>query len=161
MYLFKYEKAKEQWAGCAAKLPFTVHQINNLILQDEELMEHLSRIQKNKCILEADIIYLGASIRDKKYERPANPPLCVIGEAMSGMILNADLTDADKDPRETLADHILDFILRRGAPKEIRVANVITEAVLGHICKLAGVKLRRVRRLPALEEFKQGMGYFM
>ena len=60
----------------------------------------------------------------------------------------------------TLADAMIDFIFRFGAPKEIRVSNVIVEAILEQICREAGIRLRRVKKLKAIEEFKQGMKRF-
>ena len=44
-----------------------------------------------------------------------------------------------------------------GAPKEIRISNVMIEAILAHLCQEAGIRLRRVKRLHAVEDFVQGM----
>ena len=46
-------------------------------------------------------------------------------------------------------------------PKEIRVSNILVEAGLEQICQVCGIKLRRVRKLAAIEEFREGMKHFM
>ena len=55
---------------------------------------------------------------------------------------------------------LIDFIFRYGAPKEIRVSNVIVEAGVEQICEVCGIKLKRVKRLQNVEEFKRGMSRF-
>lgn len=56
-----------------------------------------------------------------------------------------------------LAQAVADFTLTYGAPKEIRISNVVLEAILAHLCQEAGIRLRRVKRLKAVEDFVQGM----
>ena len=49
---------------------------------------------------------------------------------------------------------LIGFIFRFGAPKEIRVSNIIVEAGIEQICDVCGIKIRRIKRLKGLEEFK-------
>ena len=65
-----------------------------------------------------------------------------------------------EDPRAALAENIVGFIMEHGAPKEIRVTNVIVESVLEHICESAEIRLRRVKRLSGLDGFRKEMGRF-
>ena len=73
------------------------------------------------------------------------------------MILKADMLGPEEDPRAALAENIVGFIMEHGAPKEIRVTNVI---VLEHICESAEIRLRRVKRLSGLDGFRKEMGRF-
>jgi hypothetical protein len=52
---------------------------------------------------------------------------------------------------------VIDFIFQYGRPKEIRISNVIVEAGLAQICEVCHIKLRRIKKLPGLEEFILGM----
>ena len=61
----------------------------------------------------------------------------------------------------SLAEELIGFIFQYGAPKEVRVSNVLVEAGLEQICQVCGIKLRKVRRLAAIEEFREGMKHFM
>ena len=55
---------------------------------------------------------------------------------------------------------VVEFILQNGAPKEIRVSNVIIEAGLEQICNICGIRLCRTMQLPVLEAFAQSMKRF-
>lgn len=88
-------------------------------------------------------------------------------ERLLGNLLITDedlLSDFKKAPKcnavVMLAEILIDFIFQFGAPKEIRVSNVIVEAGLEQIDNVCGTKLCRVKRLKGLEEFKYSMQRF-
>lgn len=157
MFCFEFGEGKKTWNFGEKPLPFTMFRFKKLILTDEILLEDLAEAEKCDAVLEADVWGTGVTIKDKKYERPANPLLCVIAEAESGMIITCELQEPDDDAGVSIADEIIEFIFEYGAPKEIRVSNVILEAGLEHICDVCGIKLRRMKRLRALEEFQKEM----
>lgn len=161
MYCFEFGEDKKTWNFGAKPLPFTSFQFGNLLITDEELLSDLATVPKNKMILEADVAVLGVSVNDKKYKKPANPATCMIADAASGMMLKCGLQEPDEDVIVSLAEELIGFIFQYGAPKEIRVSNILVEAGLEQICQVCGVKLRRVRRLAAIEEFREGMKHFM
>lgn len=161
MYYFKFGKDKKTWNFGAEPLPFTSFQFGSLIITDDELLSDLAKVPKCKVILEADIGIPGMSVNDKKYKRPANPAMCMIADAASGMMLKCELQEPDEDPIISLAEELIGFIFQYGAPKEVRISNVLVEAGLEQICETCGIKLRRVKKLPAIEEFKEGMRRFM
>ena len=59
-----------------------------------------------------------------------------------------------------LAEMVIRFISQYGAPKEIRVTNVIVESGLEQICDVCGIKLRRIKRLQELDSLIGGMNQF-
>ena len=83
---------------------------------------------------------------------------CAMCDSTSGMMLAADLTEAGEDPIVKLAENVIGFMQEHGAPAQIYVSNVIVEAALEDVCKLAGVELKRAKRLPGIDEFRQSMG---
>ncbi len=151
---------KEILSRGEAPLPFTVFQYGNLLITDEELLSDLAKVPKCNAILEADVSVLGAAVSDKKYERPANPALPLLGDAKTGVIVKFEMVEPEEDAMVMLAEILIGFIFQYGAPKEIRVSNVIVEAGLEQVCEVCGIKLRRVKRLPGLEEFKNSMCRF-
>ena len=161
MYYFEFEKDKKTWNFGAEPLPFISFQFGNLVITDEELLEDLEKVPKCNVVLEADIAILGVSVNDKKYKRPANPATCMIADAASGMMLKCELQEPDDDVIVSLAEELIGFIFQYGAPKEVRVSNILVEAGLEQICETCGIKLRRVRKLQAIEEFRDGMKHFM
>lgn len=160
MFLFSLGQDKKTWDFGEAALPFTAFQFGNLVITDEGLLADLAKVPKCRAVLEADVSVMGAKIADKKYSRPANPALSLLGDAASGMIINFKMSEPDDDPMMLLAEMMIDFIFQYGSPKEIHVSNVIVEAGLEQICDVCGVKLRRVKRLQGLDSFRQSMRKF-
>ena len=161
MYYFEFGKDKKTWNFGSKPLPFTSFEFGNLLITDEELLADLKNVPKCNVVLEADIAILGISVNDKKYKRPANPATCMIADAASGMMLKCELQEPDDDAIVSLAEELIGFIFQCGAPKEVRVSNVLVEAGLEQICQICGINLRRVRYLQAIEEFREGMKRFM
>ena len=154
-YAFNEKTGARKWGAQA--MPFTSCQFPSLTLTEEELLRELKEASKNDCILEAECTYTGSAVTDKKYDRPANPMLCLLAERNSGMMLKAEMVGPDEDAMVVLAETVVGFILTHGAPKEIRVSNVIIEAILDQVCQVAGIRLRRVKKLSAVSEFWEGM----
>ena len=161
MFLLSLNEDKKSWDFDEELLPFTAFQFGSLQIANNELLAELSSVKKNKMILEIDTYPMGVSVADKKFDRPANPTLCLIGDSVSEMMIVCEMTEPDDDPILILADKLIDFIFRCGAPKEIRVSNIIVEAGLEQICDVCGIKLRRVKRMAGLENFVAGMHRFM
>lgn len=160
MFLFTFGKDKKTWHFGEEPLPFTAFQFGSLQITDEELLSDLSNTPKCQAVLEADVSVMGASVNDKKYDRPANPALSLLGDATSGMVIHFEMSEPDEEPIVTLAEELIGFIFQYGRPKEIHVSNVIVEAGLDQICEVCGIKLRRVKRLKGLEEFRKGMNRY-
>lgn len=160
MYYFEFGEDKKTWKFEARPLPFTSFQFGNLLITDDELLEDLKNAPKCKAVLEADIAILGISVSDKKFKRPANPATCMIADAASRMMLSCKLQEPGEDAIVALAEEMIGFIFQYGAPKEVRVSNILVEAGLEQICQTCGIKLRRVRTLRAIEEFREEMGRF-
>ena len=161
MYYLEFNEDKKVWNSGTKPLPFSSFQFGNLLITDEELLSDLKKVSKCNAVLEADISILGVSVNDKKYKRPANPATCMIADARSGMMLNCELQQPEDDAIVSLAEALVGFILQHGAPKEVRVSNILVEAGLEQICQTCGIKLRRVRTLAAINEFREGMRRFM
>lgn len=160
MFLLSFSKDKKTWNFGESPLPFTSFQFGNLLITDEELLADLEEAPKSSAVLEADISVMGVRIDDKKYSRPANPALALLGDAASGTIISFEMTEPDDNPMIMLAEMVVRFIFQYGAPKEIRVTNVIVEAGLEQLCDVCGIKLRRVKRLQGLDSFIKSMGRF-
>lgn len=161
MFSFVFDNSKKEWRFGEMPLPFTSYSFGNLILTDNELLKSLEEAPKGKMCLEVDISPMGVSVSDKKYDRPANPVMCLIADAKSEMIIKCEMNEPGSDPIVALAEEIIGLIFAYGAPKEIQVSNIVVEAALEQICDVCKIKLRRVKMLKSLECFKVGMKRFM
>lgn len=157
MFSFAYSKDKKTWDYGEEPLPFTCYSFGNLMITDEELLGELSKCPKGTYSLEADVRPMGAAVSDKKYDKPANPAMSILTDADTGMIISLDMNEPDEDAMVGLAELVIGFICKAGAPKEIRVSNVIVEAVLEQICETCKIKLRRVKHLKGIDGFWMSM----
>lgn len=160
MFLVALGEDNEVLSSGEVPLPFTAFQFGNLVITDEELLSKLAKVHKCAAVLEADVSVLGATVADKKYERPANPSLALLGDANTGTIIKFEMLEPDEDAVMMLAELLIGFIFQFGAPKEVRVSNIIVEAGLKQVCDICGIKLRRVKNLRGLDEFMYGMQRF-
>lgn len=160
MFLLSFGKDKMTWNFGEAPLPFTSFQFGNLLITDEELLADLAKAPKCDAVLEGDISVLGASVTDKKYDRPGNPALSLLADANTGIMIKFEMLKPEDDPVVMLAEILIGFIFQFGALREIRVSNVIVEAGLQQICEVCKIKLRRVKRLQGMDEFMMGMQRF-
>lgn len=152
MFVGVFSEHNKSWKFGEEPLPFLCYNFGSLIITDEMLLADLARVPKGAAILEADVRPLGITVADKKYDKPANPSLCMLADAESGMIIFSEMAEPMDDPMIVLAEAVIDFIFEHGAPKEIRVTNVIVEAVLEQISEICKIKLRRVKRLTDFDE---------
>ena len=161
MLLFEFDKNGEVLYSDEALLPFIDFQFGMLELTDDELMNKLSKEPRCEMVLEADIIRMGVSVRDKQFRRPANPTLCLIMEEKSNMMVKCEMPEPEEDPLICMAEQLEEFILANGIPKEVRFSNIMVLAGLAHICKICDIRLTRVENLKGIGLFKEGMEKFI
>lgn len=161
MLLFEFDEDGEVLYFGEELLPFIDFQFRMLELTDGELIDKLSKEPRCEMVLEADIISMGVSVRDKQFRRPANPTLCLIMEAKSNMMVKCEMPEPEEDPLICMAEQLEEFILANGIPKEIRFSNVMVLAGLAHICKICDIRLTRVENLEGIGVFKEGMEKFI
>lgn len=153
MFSFVFSADKKTWHYGEEPLPFTCYNFGNLVITDKELLGELRKAPKGTFILEADVRPLGAAVSDKKFDKPANPAMSILTEANTGMIISCDMNEPDEDAMVNLAEAVIGFILKAGAPKEIRISNIIVQAALEQICETCEIKLRRVSCLKGMDDF--------
>lgn len=160
MFSFVFSADTKTWQYGEEPLPFTGYHFGNLMITDEELLEELAKVPKGKFKLEADLRPMGASISDKGYDKPINPVMSILTEANTGLIISCDMNKPDEDAALELVETLIRFIFKAGAPREIRVSNMIVEAALEQICETCKIKLRRVKQLKEIDKFWMTIGRY-
>ena len=88
--------------------------------------------------------------------------LVITDEALlAELVLCCEMQGPDEDAIVSLAEEIIGFIFKFGAPKKIRVSNVLVDAGLEQLCDVCKIKLRRVKSLKGITSFKSGMADFI
>lgn len=150
---FYYDDKAGEWKGKSMKLPVVNFSYSILKLNDKELIDSIKKSKKSKCSLEADLIYLGAAVNDKKYERPANPQICILADHKQGMVLDCQMAGPDEDAKTVLANELINHIVQYGAPESIAFRSIIAERALRDICEVCNIKMERVKTLDIIDDF--------
>lgn len=113
--------------GREEPLPFVTFQFGSLCLDDEELLSELKNVPQCDAVLEADVSAPGMPVADKKYDRPANMALSLLGDANSGMMLKFEMVHPEEDGVVMQAEILIGFIFQLVAPREVRVSKVVNQ----------------------------------
>ncbi len=157
MLLCKISLAKTTCECMEADLPFIGINVPSLHLENFSLYKNLKKLPKSQAVLELDVWPSGIAINDPQYIKPANAVFSMICEAKSGLIIAVELSAPDEDPHIKLVEALVAYMEEHGLPKEIRVTHVLMEAVFKELADECKIKLRKVKKLPKIEEATRGM----
>lgn len=155
-----YNKDKDLWLNFEAPIPLHPEPYPEIVLQDDLL---IAKLKKQKTInddIEIDIAYLNVTVNDKKYDRPANPRLCILASRTNGMIINQSMISPDDDEIQEIFNMIINHILNIGKPKTIFVRDEYIMSILKNLCDRINVKLKIKGKLAAIDDFVQEFGSF-
>lgn len=153
MFSAIYSEDEKTWHYEEKPLPFDYYIFKEILIENEELVEELRKAPKTEITLEADARSMGEALKDKKYDRPIIPVISLLADSDTGAMITFGLSEPDENALVKLANSVIEFILEVGAPKEIRVSNVLVEAALDHICKICSIELRLMRHLVGIDLF--------
>lgn len=157
MFSFSYDKETGQWTGKEMPLPFTSFCLPQLELNDDAPIEELASLPLASCCLEVSIEYSDIAAKDDLSNRTICGKVVVIADADSGLVLNMDLVHPQEQEGEAILNQLAPIIFNIGRPKEVRINNDIVKAYLEDFCTKGNIKLKRVKRLPAVRDIIQGM----
>ncbi len=116
-------------------------------------------------VLEIELAMLPSPVKDKKIERPFFPYLLTLAEAQSGRIVGNEMLQPMPSQDAMYAkvpQSLLGTFLRLGVlPELVRVRNPLLAELLAPLAAELGFKVDAVRRLPAIDEFMDGMGQML
>jgi hypothetical protein len=129
---------------------------------DEPRIQRIKQsIGARQGIWEADFFYTPTPIQERKSERPYFPYMLLWVDRRSQMILPPEITTGD-NYRARFQSHFLDLVEQaRFMPQEICVLQPEAIELLEPITQRLAIKLRRARRLEALEDARASLtSYF-
>lgn len=152
-YSFYFDEADNEWRGKAMKLPITDYSFSGLKLTDSQLIKKLGSAKRSSKVLEVDLVYLGVTVNDKKYNRPANPHMYLVADNKKGMMLKFQMIQPDEDAGVELVGDIIGYIFEYGAPSKIMVRSHIVATIIEDICEICKIKVERHRNLDVTDNF--------
>ena len=157
IFYLNYGQNKKTYTFGAKPLPLDSYKVKVPAITDEKLISDLKNVPKCNQKIEMDLIFLDVTVNDKQYKKPANPAACVIADTSTGMILQCEIQEPETDINTAIVNALIKHILQYGSPKEIWISNMLLEAVLEQVCKICGIRIRKMRYLDSIKEFKRSM----
>lgn len=103
--------------------------------------------------LALDMVYINASVADKKYERPINPKLILLMDEKQGAIIDNDMLDPNADEIQAIIGALGNFVLNYGRPRSIMIRNKFIESVISDTCSQLKIKVKYEKNLKVIDEF--------
>ena len=159
--ILRYSEEKNgqlEWFSKEIQLMVPTLSYRPVTISDEVLFQKIKRAgSMGDVSLQADIGYVPSAVQENKNERPYMPRIFVLADRSSGIILDCETFDDSSDDANVTLSRLIDFCLERGVPKEIQIRGELMEAILADFCQKAGIKLKVVKRLAAIDRFMRGL----
>ncbi len=148
-----YDSEEELWFNFQAPIEIPSPQHMEITLEDEILLNKISKLKINKSIWELDISYLDMTIRDKSYDRPGSGRVAVLADGNSGIIISQSMLSPTDDEIQIILGMIIQAIIDYGRPQKIRVRDEYIYYLLNNLCNSTNIKLEIKERLNAIDTF--------
>lgn len=128
---------------------------------DEARLRQLRELPSTRGVLQMDYFYTSAMIKGEEDKRPWYPQVLLAADATSGLILGTEMVRTDEAPA-ALVKQVMDIVARMGQrPDRIEVRQEKARLILKPAAERLGIRVIRVRRLPAVDSARRGLGEFL
>lgn len=149
---YAYSQKSGSWAGRAVRLPLDRVNLPIMPIKDELLARDLRRQKKTRAVLETDMFFLNAAIRDQEFERPANLRLCILADHQNGYLLDQRSVNPLEDYVPVLTEMLADYVIKKGRPDKLLVRNPLIASLVDDICDICGIELVMGEEMPFMDE---------
>ena len=158
MFLYSRNEKTGKWHGTEKPLPFTTFiYLEPDFVNYKNFEQKLREIPREDYGIDIDVECIPSPVHDDKYERPGAVRLLLLAETESSLMLGADMITPDELEGNAVINCILERIFDSGRPREIRVCNDIIAHYLSGLCKMAGIKLKKVKRISVFRKYLKGL----
>ena len=126
-------------------------------IDEEELEEIKAMSIRSGGVWEVDFFYFPKPVAERDDQRPFFPYVCLYADRESGLVLNSHLADPAKFISEFPKQFLELAASSNSLPEEILVNNEETLRLLRPIAIKLGFRVRKVRKLKALEDAQMSM----
>lgn len=158
MFLYSRNEKTGKWHGTEKPLPFTTFiYLEPDFVNYKNFTQKLREIPREDYGIDIDVECIPSPVHDDKYERPGAVRLLLLAETESSLMLGANMITPDELEGNAVINCILERIFDSGRPREIRVCNKIIAHYLSNLCKMADIKLKKVKRISVFRKYLKGL----
>ena len=147
-----YDEEKKMWLCFAAPMLCPRRGYPNLTLQDDLIVAKMKKQKQSEAALELDIIYMNSAVKDKKFDRPVNPKLLLLMDHNQRNVIGQDMLTPEDDEVQAILNIFVNFIMQYGRPMEVHCRNPYIGSIIEELCKSLDVKMKEMKKLPAVDE---------
>lgn len=148
-----YDNETKDWCNEIASLPFLQNNYTLTVLDDEFLKAKMKKRPKVNAVLEIDMVYMRAVIRDKEFDRPVSPKLLLMMDHNEDVVICQEMLTPKNDEAEEIMNMFIELVMQYGKPKQILIRNQYIGSVLQDTCKYCGISLIMKKQLEAVSTF--------
>jgi hypothetical protein len=159
--IIRYSEEKDgklEWFSKEVQMELPTVTYNPVTISDDVLLQKIKKAgNMHNISLQADTSYMPSAVQENNGERPYFPRVFILAEQKSGQILDFEMYQSISDDANVTLNKLIGICLENGIPKEIQVRNEAMAAILDDFCKKTGIKLKVVKRLPAIDQMMEEM----
>lgn len=138
----KYDEKSGQYLTWAAPIPIPVQKSYPLVeLHDDILKKKLKDRPYNDAEIMLEFVYMNTAVRDKKYDRPANPLLFIAFDVLEDQIITMNLMDVEDSEVDIVMNFFILFVEQYGKMQVIRARNPWVFCTLEKLCDYCDIAL--------------------
>ena len=153
-----FQKKEKKWVDTWS-VPLSVEKLPIIVSLDRTRLEKM-KVTVNKNIWEIDYFYSPEPVRDKK-ERPYYPYVILWVDRSTNFILKFSFVKSTEYASELLKETLTLLEQLKVAPVKILVKKEEVFKLLEDIASHLGITLKKVKKLPVLEEVQAEMSTFL
>lgn len=154
------KKGQLEWYSGEMQIVVPTVSYRPVKISDDVLIHRIKKAgSMGNVTLQADTCYMSSAVQEEKGQRPYFPRIFVLAESKSGQILDFEVYQNINEDASITLNKLINLCLDRGVPKEIQVRGGAMAAILDDFCHKAGIKLKLVKRLPAVDQLMQELEY--
>lgn len=162
--IVRYGKEKDgnlEWFSKGVKLGYPTVSYKPVEINDDMLIRKIKKAgTRDDIVIQTDICYMPSPVQEEKHERPYYPRIFILADKKSGMIMDYEMYRDINEDADVALHKLINSCLIDGAPSEIQVGSEMMVAIFEDLCKKTGIKLKKVKRLPEIEQFIEGLYTF-
>lgn len=138
----KFDEKSGEYLTWAAPIPIPAQKSYPLVeLHDDILKKKLKDKPYNDAEIMLDFVYTNTAVRDKKYDRPANPLLFIAFDVLEDQIITMNLLDVADSEVDIVMNFFILFVQQYGKMQVIRARNPWVFCTLEKLCDYCGIAL--------------------